>query len=114
MRVDLRLGDLRGRPTVTSKLMNVKIPAEVNQRIQRVAEALKASKTEVVIALLNEGLDASQHLIRGARRRATAVRPAARSKKGGKSCTAAGCGQIAVARGLCPKHYQADRRKRMK
>lgn len=114
MRVDLRLGDLRGRGTVTSKLMNVKIPAEVNQKIQRVAEALKASKTEVVIALLNEGLDVSESLVKGARRRARVERPAGRAKKGAKTCAAAGCGQTAVARSLCAKHYQADRRKRMK
>ena len=113
MRVDLRLGDLRGRNAVTSKLMNVKIPAEVNQKIQRVAEALKASKTEVVIALLNEGLDVSQGLVKG-RARIAIEKAAAKPKSGAKACAAAGCKEVAVARGLCAKHYQAERRKRMK
>jgi hypothetical protein len=91
--------------------MNVKIPAEVNQKIQRVAEALKASKTEVVIALLNEGLDVSESLVKLSRR-VKADKPAARATKGA-ACGNAGCTRPAVARGLCAKHYQAERRKRM-
>ena len=59
MRADLRLVDLRRRDKATSKLMNVKIPTHISDAIQRVARDLSASKTEVVIALLNEGLDAS-------------------------------------------------------
>lgn len=117
MRVDLRLGDLRGRGQVASKLMNVKIPTEVNQKIQRVAEALKASKTEVVIALLNEGLDVSESLIKGARRSAVpaqAPKPRAGKKAAAKvACAAADCKSPAVAKGLCAKHYQADRRQKM-
>lgn len=116
MRVDLRLGDLRGRSQVASKLMNVKIPAEVNQQIQRVAEALKASKTEVVIALLNEGLEVSEGLIkRGGRRTAVAAKPAAarRAKSAAAACAAKDCKRPAVAKGFCAKHYQADRRKKM-
>ncbi len=57
MRGDLRLADLKARKYTTSRLMNVKIPADVNDAIQRVARDLGASKTEVVIALLNEGLE---------------------------------------------------------
>ena len=119
MRVDLRLGDLRGRSQVASKLMNVKIPAEVNQQIQRVAEALKASKTEVVIALLNEGLEVSEGLIkkRGRPAKATAVNAAAsvgRRKGPAKTCAAKGCNRAAVAKGFCTRHYQAERRKKMK
>src|SRR5215470_15013584 len=118
MRVDLRLGDLRGRSQVASKLMNVKIPAEVNQQIQRVAEALKASKTEVVIALLNEGLEVSEGMIKKRGRRpalkaAPAGRTGSRAVRAGQQCAAKGCAQPAVAKGLCPKHYQAERRKKM-
>jgi len=36
--------------------MNVKIPAHVNEAIERVARELAATKTDVVIALLNQGL----------------------------------------------------------
>lgn len=56
MRADLRLADLERRK-VPSKLMNVKVPDNVSEGIDRVAEELGCSKTAVVIALLNEGLD---------------------------------------------------------
>jgi len=55
MRADLRLADLE-RKKVPSKLMNVKVPDNVSEGIDRVAEELGCSKTAVVIALLNEGL----------------------------------------------------------
>ena len=54
MRADLRLSDLE-RKKVPSKLMNVKVPDNVSEGIDRVAEELGCSKTAVVIALLNEG-----------------------------------------------------------
>jgi hypothetical protein len=56
MRSELRLRDLKKREYSSSRLMNVKIPAYVSDAIQKVANDLGASKTEVVIALLNEGL----------------------------------------------------------
>ncbi len=56
MRSQLRLNDLKNREYSSSRLMNVKIPAYVSDAIQKVATELGASKTEVVIALLNEGL----------------------------------------------------------
>jgi hypothetical protein len=113
-RVDLRLGDLRGRNEVANKLMNVKIPIAVNERIQRVAEALKASKTEVVIALLNEGLDVSEALLRRGRRAQVGEATAPRARKARKGCRSAGCDRPATARGLCTRHYQAARRKTLK
>ena len=84
MRADIRLGDLRGREHTTSKLMNVKIPAEVSDRIQRVATSLKASKTEVVIALLNEGLDVSSGMLRGIKTSSAGTRAKAGRKVRGK------------------------------
>src|SRR5215831_11737267 len=62
MRADLRLSDLE-RKKVPSKLMNVKVPDNVSEGIDRVAEELGCSKTAVVIALLNEGLDASRSVV---------------------------------------------------
>lgn len=59
MRADLRLSDLE-RKKVPSKLMNVKVPDNVSDGIDRVAEELGCSKTAVVIALLNEGLDVAR------------------------------------------------------
>ena len=60
MRADLRLVDLE-RKKVPSKLMNVKVPDNVSDGIDRVAEELGCSKTAVVIALLNEGLDVARN-----------------------------------------------------
>lgn len=60
MRADLRLADLE-RKRVPSKLMNVKVPDNVSEGIDRVAEELGCSKTAVVIALLNEGLDVARN-----------------------------------------------------
>jgi hypothetical protein len=59
MRSDLRLVDLEKKPSI-SKLMNVKVPVDVSDAIDRVAKDLGCSKTDVVIALLNEGLEAAK------------------------------------------------------
>lgn len=58
MRSELRLSDLRERRKKTPdvKLLNVKVPDSVSDGIARVARELNCSKTEAVIALLNEGL----------------------------------------------------------
>jgi hypothetical protein len=45
---------LRHQPP--SKLMNVKVPAAALERIERVAAHLNASKTDVLIAILNDSL----------------------------------------------------------
>ncbi|MGD9764200.1 MAG: hypothetical protein AB7V27_10840 [Candidatus Binatia bacterium] len=58
-RADIRLADLERRK-VPSKLMNVKVPDNVSDGIDRVAQELSCSKTAVVIALLNEGLDVAR------------------------------------------------------
>ena len=56
-RSDLRLADLKARGPVSSKLMNVKIPVDLADAIDKVARSLNVSKTAVVVALLNEGLN---------------------------------------------------------
>jgi hypothetical protein len=56
MRSELRLSDLEKKKT-PSKLMNVKVPADVSNAIDRLSRQLGSSKTATVIALLNEGLD---------------------------------------------------------
>ena len=104
MRSDLRLMDLRSRDKTISKLMNVKIPTDVSDAIQRVARALGASKTEVVIALLNEGLDFSTAALKGWKRPKVAPVPPKRL------CSVRGCGRAYVAKGFCASHYQAARR----
>lgn len=59
MRTNVRLSDLQRQGQRTPwKLMNVKVPDTLLARIDEVAAALGCAKTAVVIALLNEGLDA--------------------------------------------------------
>ena len=58
MRGDLRLDDLSERVLEHTKLMNVRIPDTVDNAISAIVEELQCTKTEAVIALLNEGLDA--------------------------------------------------------
>ena len=59
-RSKLRLADLKTRRPTGSKLMNVKVPVETAKAIDQLAKQLKASKTSVVVALLNEGLAMAQ------------------------------------------------------
>lgn len=57
MRSDLRLGDLN-IGAAPSKLMNVKVPGHVADALDLVVSEMGCTKTALVIALLNEGLDA--------------------------------------------------------
>jgi hypothetical protein len=59
VRSELRLADLKARQPVSSKLMNVKIPAHLADAIDKLARTLNVSKTTVVTALLNEALNAA-------------------------------------------------------
>lgn len=65
IRAELRLKDLGERHNTTRKLINVRIPADLLGQIERAARELRCSKTEVTIALLNEGLDAAGNIFRG-------------------------------------------------
>lgn len=107
MKSDLRLEDLHHREKGASKLMNVKIPTHVSEAIHRVARQLGASKTEVVIALLNEGLDVSAEALKGWKKPKINLPPPKRV------CTVKGCGKAYVAKGYCANHYQAARRGRL-
>ena len=55
-RSKLRLSDLKTRTPSASRLMNVKIPIELANAIDQLAKQHNATKTSVMIALLNEGL----------------------------------------------------------
>jgi hypothetical protein len=104
---NLRLDDLvtRGQQgREESKLMNVKVPADVLARLDRVAATLGTSKTEVVIAILNEGLDTAEQELKGWKPPPKPVVPKERR------CTVKGCDREKVAKGLCATHYQAQRR----
>jgi hypothetical protein len=53
--------------------MNVKIPASIGDAIDRIAKELQLSKTEVVVALLNEGLEVAADRLRGLKAKAAAT-----------------------------------------
>ncbi len=104
---NLRFDDLvargkRGREE--SKLMNVKVPSDVLARLDGVAAQLGTSKTEVVIAILNEGLDTAEQELKGWKAPPRPVVPKERR------CTIKGCEREKVAKGVCATHYQAQRR----
>jgi len=61
-RSELRLADLKARIPASDRLMNVKIPVDVAEATDELARRLNASKTDIVIALLNEGLNAAGRL----------------------------------------------------
>jgi len=55
-RSNLRLSDLKARTPTGSRLMNVKVPVDTLDAIDRLAKRLNTTKTSVVVALLNEAL----------------------------------------------------------
>ena len=55
-RSGLRLNDLKQRRPSGARMMNVKVPVAVAAGIGKLAKELGVAKTDVVIALLNEGL----------------------------------------------------------
>jgi hypothetical protein len=104
---DLRLDELlqRGRrKTEPMKLLNVKVPASMLERIDRLTTLLPATKSEIVVALLNEGLLAAEKELQGWRPPPKPTIPKERR------CTVKGCDRERVAKGLCATHYQAQRR----
>ena len=106
---DLKLGlnDLVSRGKAgreASKLMNVKVPTVLLERIGALATKLRAKKTEVVVAILNEGLDTADNELKGWKPPPRPVVPKDRR------CTIHGCERERTAKGLCATHYQAQRR----
>lgn len=67
LRSGLRIVDLKRRPVSATRLMNVKIPAALSDAIDRLAGEFGTSKTEVVVALLNTGLDIAGTKLKGLR-----------------------------------------------
>lgn len=58
MKRDLKLIDLKERSDIVPmKLLSVRVPVDLIDRIDNVVERLNAGKGEVVVALLNEGLE---------------------------------------------------------
>lgn len=104
---NLRLNDLLSRGKKgreQTRLMNVKVPATVLNRIDQVATNLGATKTEVVIAILNEGLESAEQELKNWK---PPARPAVAKDR---RCATRGCEKERVAKGLCATCYQAARR----
>jgi hypothetical protein len=59
-RSTLRIADLKQRKPTSFRLLNMKISAHQADAIAQLAKRLDASKNEVVIALLNAGLEQRQ------------------------------------------------------
>lgn len=59
---DLKLANLYEAPLdpEETRLVNLKVPADLLGRVHRVARELGATKTDAIIALLNEGLAAAK------------------------------------------------------
>ena len=58
MKRDLKLEDLKERSEIVPmRLLSVRVPVDLIQRIDDVVDLLNAGKGEVVVALLNEGLE---------------------------------------------------------
>ncbi|MFN8624892.1 MAG: hypothetical protein U0587_02740 [Candidatus Binatia bacterium] len=61
-RSNLRITDLKARRPTNTRLMNVKIPRHIWGAIETMAGTLDTSKTAVVIALLEAGLEEMDHI----------------------------------------------------
>jgi hypothetical protein len=70
MKRDLKLVDLKERSEIVPmKLLSVRVPVDLIKRIDRVVDLLNAGKGEVVVALLNEGLERYDQSKSGVRKR---------------------------------------------
>jgi hypothetical protein len=75
MKRDLKLEDLKERSEIVPmKLLSVRVPVDLIQRIDDVVDLLNAGKGEVVVALLNEGLTRYDVAKGGVRKRVKASR----------------------------------------
>jgi hypothetical protein len=57
MRSAIRISDLKQRTRGENRIMNIHVPVKVADAIARLARQLDVSKTAVIVALLNEGLN---------------------------------------------------------
>ncbi len=58
----LRITNLKRRTSAAKRVMNVRIPAPLSDNISRLASEHGASKTEIVLVLLNQGLERAAKL----------------------------------------------------
>jgi hypothetical protein len=67
-RSQLRVADLKQRIPTASRAMNFRVPETVADAIDQLVDELDATKTNVIIALLNAGLDITAKRVPGLRR----------------------------------------------
>jgi hypothetical protein len=79
---ELRLSDLESGRTrgSVSKLMNVMVPAELSAAINAAAKDLGCTKTALIVAMLNEGLDVLR-----TRRSEFPAKPTVKARRGRRS-----------------------------
>lgn len=63
-RSGLRLAELKQRRPGATKMLNVKVPADIAERVEVIAAHVGATRTEVIVALLNTALEAAQRRTR--------------------------------------------------
>jgi hypothetical protein len=63
-RAKLHIADLKQRQPGSSRMMNMKIPVQSWEAIERLARELGANKTETVVALLSAGIEAAGRMKR--------------------------------------------------
>lgn len=58
---DLKLSDLYADPfdPADTRLVNLKVPADLLSRVHKIAKQLGVTKSAAIIALINEGLESS-------------------------------------------------------
>ncbi len=64
---NLRISDLTRKPTAQEKLLSIRLPIALLDRLDSVCRTLHVRKSEVVVAMLNEGLARFQTLSRSSR-----------------------------------------------
>jgi hypothetical protein len=57
MQSQLRVANLKRVTKSTSKVINIRVPGRIFEAIDALTKRLGATKTDVIAALLNEGLD---------------------------------------------------------
>jgi hypothetical protein len=56
-RSNLRIADLKGRKPRATRQVNWKLPIHLIEAVNRMAEEMGTTKTQIIIALLNAGLE---------------------------------------------------------
>lgn len=81
----LRLSDLTSHPVQEERLLSIRLPIELINRLDHACRVLRARKGEVVVAMLNEGLESYQALNRPKRQPRKTKAPAKKRQRKARS-----------------------------